>query len=168
LAAVVEEHWKLPSLQDELSTYATGIHAELDATARLIAALYANMNNFEAFRAISLLYFAAASFSETVRRLDKPHLAEGFLLHNDPRFGPASRNLLERARAGVTAEATSYFIQEVRRAIEPFDVAGLCAERVPPWYPVDADDLRKSAWKVHATQDEIAHMLERSGFSNQR
>jgi tetracycline 7-halogenase / FADH2 O2-dependent halogenase len=167
LAAVVEEHWKLPSLQDELSTYATSTHAELDATARLIAALYANMNNFEAFRAISLLYFAAASFSETVRRLDEPHLAEGFLLHNDPRFGPASRSLLERARAGVTAEATSHFMQEVRRAIEPFDVAGLCAERVPPWYPVDADDLRKSAWKVRATQDEIADMLERSGFSNQ-
>jgi tetracycline 7-halogenase / FADH2 O2-dependent halogenase len=168
LATVLEQHWKLPSLQNELSIYATSTHAELDATARLIAALYANMNNFEAFRAISLLYFAAASFSETVRRLDKSHLVQGFLLHNDPRFGPASRNLLERARAGVAAEATSHFVQEVLRAIEPFDVAGLCAARVPPWYPVDADDLRKSAWKVDATQDEIAHMLERSGFSNQR
>jgi hypothetical protein len=55
----------------------------------------------------------------------------------------------------------------VRRVIEPFDVAGLSAERVPPWYPVDADDLRKSAWKMGVTQDEIAPMLERSGFSNQ-
>ena len=167
LAAAMEEHWQRPSLQDELSRYAASTHAELDATARLIAALYANLNNFDAFRAISLLYFAAASFSETVRRLDRPHLAEGFLLHNDPRFGPASRNLLERARGGVAATATSHFLQEVRRAIEPFDVAGLCAEREPPWYPVDADDLRKSAWKVGATLDEITHMLERSGFSNQ-
>jgi tetracycline 7-halogenase / FADH2 O2-dependent halogenase len=52
----------------------------------------------------------------------------------------------------------------VQHVIEPFDVAGLCTRRVTPWYPVDADDLRKSAWKVDATEEEIAHMLERSGF----
>jgi FADH2 O2-dependent halogenase len=151
-------------MQQELSKYAASTNDELDATCRLIAALYANMQNFEVFRAISLLYFAAASFSETVRRLAKPHLAAGYLLHNDPRFGPASRNLLERARAGATAQDTDRFIEEVRRVIEPFDVAGLCSRRVTPWYPVDADDLRKSAWKVGATQEEIARMLERSGF----
>lgn len=167
LAAALEQHWQLPGLQDELSRYAASTQAELEATARLIAALYANMNNFDAFRAISLLYFAAASFSETVRRLTKPHLANGFLLHDDSRFGPASRSLLKHALDGITVQDTTDFIEDVRRTIAPFDVAGLCAERVPPWYPVDADDLRKSAWKVGATQDEIAHMLERSGFSMQ-
>jgi FADH2 O2-dependent halogenase len=164
LAAALERHWKLPGMQQELSKYAASTNDELDATSRLIAALYANMNNFEVFRAISLLYFAAASFSETVRRLEKPHLAAGYLLHNDPRFGPASRNLLERAQAGVSTQDTGRFIEAVKRVIEPFDVAGLCNRRVTPWYPVDADDLRKSAWKVGATQEEIAHMLERSGF----
>ncbi|MGB9417624.1 MAG: FAD-dependent oxidoreductase [Acidobacteriaceae bacterium] len=168
LAAALEQHWELPSLQDELSRYAASTQAELEATAQLIAALYANMNNFEAFRAISLLYFAGASFSETVRRLAKPHLANGFLLHGDSRFGPASRSLLKRALDGISAQDTRDFIEDVRHTIAPFDVAGLCAERVPPWYPVDADDLRKSAWKVGATRDEIAHMLERSGFSMQR
>jgi tetracycline 7-halogenase / FADH2 O2-dependent halogenase len=164
LAAILEKHWKLPSMQQELSKYAARTNDELDATFRLIAALYANMHNFEVFRAISLLYFAAASFSETVRRLGKPHLAGGYLLHNDPRFGPASRNLLELAQAGVSTQDTDHFIKEVQHVIEPFDVAGLCTRRVTPWYPVDADDLRKSAWKVDATEEEIAHMLERSGF----
>jgi FADH2 O2-dependent halogenase len=164
LAATFEQHWKLPSLQEELLRYAVNTNDELDATSRLIAALYANMQNFDAFRAISLLYFAAASYSETARRLEKPYLAEGFLLHNDPRFGPASRSLLERAQAGVTAQNTGHFIQDVRQTIEPFDVAGLCTERVPPWYPVDADDLRRSALKAGATQEDIARMLERSGF----
>jgi FADH2 O2-dependent halogenase len=168
LAAALEQHWQSPSLPNELSKYAASTNDELDATSRLIAALYANMNNFEAFRAISLLYFAAASFSETVRRLGKPHLADGYLLHNDPRFGPASRNLLDRARAGVAAHDSGRFMEQVKRAIEPFDVAGLCTERVPPWYPVDAEDLRKSAWKVGATGKEIAHMLERSGFYSHR
>ena len=168
LAAALEQHWKLPSLQGELSKYAASTNDELEATARLIAALYVNMHNFEVFRGISLLYFAAASFSETVRRLAKPQLADGYLLHNDPRFGPASRSLLERAQAGMTAHDTGRFIGDVLRAIEPFDVAGLCTEHVPPWYPVDADDLRKAAWKVGATQEEIARMLDRSGFSSQR
>jgi FADH2 O2-dependent halogenase len=168
LAAILEHHWKLPSMQQELSKYAASTNDELDATSRLIAALYANMHNFEVFRAISLLYFAAASFSETVRRLGKPHLVDGYLLHNDPRFGPASRNLLERARAGVTAQDTGRFMEEVKGVVGPFDVAGLCTERATPWYPVDADDLRKSAWKVGATEEEIAHMLERSGFYMQQ
>ena len=164
LAALLERHSELSCLQEELLRYAASTNDELDATSRLIAALYANMNNFPAFRAISLLYFAAASFSETARRLDKSHLAPGFLLHNDPRFGPASRNLLERAQAGIAEQDTGRFSAEVLRAIEPFDVAGLCSKRVTPWYPVDADDLMRSAWKVGATDDEIARMLEQSGF----
>jgi FADH2 O2-dependent halogenase len=164
LAAALEQHWQLPSLQVELSRYAASTHDELDATARLIAALYANMDNFQVFRAISLLYFAAASFSETARRLEKPQLAAGFLLHNDLRFGPTSGRLLEQARTGIAKQDTGRFIEEVRRAIEPFDVAGLSTERMPPWYPVDAEDLRQSAWKVGATQEEIARMLGRSGF----
>jgi FADH2 O2-dependent halogenase len=168
LAATLEQHWKLPSMQQELSKYAASTNDELDATSRLIAALYANMHNFEVFRAISLLYFAAASFSETVRRLGKPHLANGYLLYNDPRFGPASRDLLERAQAGVAAQDAGRFKEEVKRAIEPFDVAGLCIERATPWYPVDAEDLRKSAWKVGATEKEVADLLERSGFFTQR
>jgi FADH2 O2-dependent halogenase len=164
LTAALDQHWGLSSLRAELLAYAASTNDELDATSRLIAALYANMSNFAAFRSISLLYFAAASFSETARRLEKPHLAQGYLLHNEPRFGPASRRLLERAQAGITKEETADFVAEVRRAIDPFDVAGLCAARSEPWYPVDADDLRKAAWKVGAGDDDIARMLERSGF----
>jgi FADH2 O2-dependent halogenase len=164
LSAALQDYWGQSSLQDALARYAAITNDELDATALLIAALYANMDNFAAFRAISLLYFAAASFSETARRLKKAHLAEGFLLHNDARFGPAARSLLERARAGVAKDDTVPLMEDVRRAIEPFDVAGLCREHAPPWYPVDARDLIDSAWKLDATQDEVERMLERSGF----
>jgi FADH2 O2-dependent halogenase len=164
LAATLQSHWEQSSLQGELSRYATNTNDEFDATSLLIAALYANMGNFAIFRAISLLYFAAASFSETAKRLNKSRLAEGFLLHNDARFGPAARALLQRAKAGVAKEDAARFAEEVRRAIEPFDVAGLCREHAEPWYPIDARDLTESAWKVEATEDEVAHMLDRSGF----
>jgi FADH2 O2-dependent halogenase len=122
------------------------------------------MDNFAVFRAISMLYFAAASFSETVRRLEKPHLAQGFLLCKDPCFDAASRRLLERAHVGIAKHDSALFHEEVRRVIEPFDVVGLCTQSAVPWYPVDADDLRQSAFKVGATEDEIERMLDRSGF----
>jgi tetracycline 7-halogenase / FADH2 O2-dependent halogenase len=67
-----------------LQAYTAQTDRELTATARLIGALYANMNNFPVFVALTLLYFAAASFSETARRLGKPHLAKSFLLCDDP------------------------------------------------------------------------------------
>lgn len=164
LAAAIDDHWGRRTLAEQLHEYASQTHDELDATARLIAALYANMNHFAAFRAISLLYFAAASYAETARRLDKPHLAESFLLHRDPRFGPASRALLDRARHGIAPHESADFVHEVLRAIEPFDVAGLCSQRSLPWYPVEAADLQQAAWKLSASHEEIARMLERSGF----
>jgi FADH2 O2-dependent halogenase len=69
---------------------------ELLATARLIGSLYATMANFPLFVSLSLLYFAAASFSETARRLGRPHLASSFLLHDHPAF--QIQSLLARAR----------------------------------------------------------------------
>lgn len=164
MAEMLDRHWNQPGFDTELLTYAASTDGELLATSHLIGALYTNMNNFDAFRAVSLLYFAAASFSETARRLGKPHLAQSFLLHTHPRFGPASKALLNRAAAGVSKNETAAFVREVQRAIEPFDVAGLCASPHNAWYPVDAEDLKLAAWKVGATAEEIDDMLQRSGF----
>ena len=164
MAKMLDRHWNQTSFATELLAYAASTDAELLATSRLIGALYANMNNFEAFRAVSLLYFAAASFSETVRRLGKPDLAQSFLLHTDPRFGPTSEALLKRAAAGVSRSDTAAFVQEVQRGIEPFDVAGLCASPPNGWYPVDAEDLKHAAWKVESTVEEVDDMLLRCGF----
>jgi tetracycline 7-halogenase / FADH2 O2-dependent halogenase len=164
MAEVIERYWNRPGFATELLNYAASTDGELLATSLLIGALYANMRNFDAFRAVSLLYFAAASFSETVRRLGKSHLAQSFLLHTDPRFGPSSEALLKRAAAGVSRSDTAAFVQAVQRVIEPFDVAGLCASPPNGWYPVDAEDLKHAAWKVESTVEEIDDMLQRCGF----
>jgi FADH2 O2-dependent halogenase len=164
MAEMLDRHWNQPGFDTELLTYAASTDGELLATSHLIGALYANMNNFDAFRAVSLVYFAAATFSETARRLGKPHLAPRFLLHTHPRFGSASKALLDRAVGGVSESDTAAFVREVHRVIEPFDVAGLCASPRNAWYPVDAKDLKQAAWKVGATAEEIDDMLQRSGF----
>ena len=164
LAKVLEHDWNSPRFSASLEQYATETTGELLATSRLISSLYANMNNFPVFRSLSLLYFAAASFSETARRLNKPHLANSFLLHDHPAFGPQYREIYERALHIKTGPESLLLMEDVLHAIAPIDMAGLTNTERRHWYPVDAEDLLRSASKVEATRDEIGSMLESSGF----
>jgi FADH2 O2-dependent halogenase len=163
LAENLERDWGKPRFRSNLKNYATRTKDELLATARLVSALYANMDNFPIFNALSLLYFAAASFSETAYRLKRPQLAKSFLLHDHATFGETCRKLLDRAQH-LHTEETSIFIEDVFRAIEPIDVAGLCNRQRRNWYPVNAEDLLNSAAKVGATRDEIRALLQSCGF----
>ena len=74
------------SAASELQRYAQLTELELETTAHLVAALYSTMDRFDLFSELTLLYFAAASFSETARRLNKPGLADSFLLCKHPVF----------------------------------------------------------------------------------
>jgi FADH2 O2-dependent halogenase len=164
LAEIVERDWGSEQFPIGLKDYAAKTDAELLATARLVGALYTNMDNFEVFSALSLLYFAAASYSETVRRLGKAHLAKSFLLHDHTAFGPASRVLIERAMRRKGQEESKRLIEDILRAIEPINVADLGNPRRLNWYPVDADDLFRSASKLEATEENISGLLARCGF----
>ena len=148
----------------DLEDYAQQTDVDLLAASRLIAALYATMSNFAGFQAVLLLYFASVSFAETALRLGKPELAVGFLLHQHSEFGPRMRVLLERARSLDSVAATELFAAEVRRLIEPFDVGGFGKPALRNWYPVRAEDLLQSAFKVGAAHEEIVAMLEKGGF----
>ena len=163
LAEIIEQDWATQRFDERLRTYAAQTDRELTATSRLIAALYANMNNFPVFISLSLLYFAAASFSEAARRLGKPHLAASFLLCDDPVLGPAYERLIERARHPLTKDESDQLSKEIRDAIEPINVAGLGCDERRNWYPVDADDLMNAAGKLGGPED-ISELLHRCGF----
>ncbi len=152
---------------DALREYERVTLEELDATEHLVAALYASMADVPMFKRLTLLYFAAASFSEAARRLGRPELAPGFLLHAHPRFGPELRACCDLALASPQGSTRDELFARVDRAIEPFDVAGLLDRSRLDWYPVLADDLLASASKLEASRAEIDGLLERSGFSTQ-
>ncbi len=164
LAQIFEDDWDSPRLETSFTEYADETDADLVATARLVAALYANMNNFPVFVSLSLLYFAAVSYSEAARRLDRPHLASSFLLRSDPVFGPACVRLFDRARQPLTEEESQALSSEILNAIEPFNVAGLGNPACRNWYSVDPDDLLRSASKLNATEAEVIVLLQRCGF----
>ncbi len=165
LAEIIEQDWDTPRFADGFQQYARQTDAELLATAELIGALYANMSNFPVFVALTLLYFAAASFSEAARRLDKRNLAASFLLCDDPIFGSASRRLTARARQPLTYTESEILIRDILAVIEPFNIAGLGRPERRNWYPVEVQDLFDGAAKLGATREEIRQMLLRCGFA---
>lgn len=164
LAEIIDKEWDGDDFPTELRNYGQDTDIELAATARLIGALYANMGSFPSFKALTLLYFAAASYSEAARRLGKPELAPGFLLHNHPKFGDRCDELLRRAMHAPIGAESADLIQDVLRAIEPIDVAGLARPDRSSRYPVEAEDILGSAAKLGTSRTEILQMLERCGF----
>lgn len=154
-----------------LAGYAQQTQAELDATEQMVAALYATMADFELFKRLTLLYFAAASYSEAVRRLGHPERARGFLLHADPRFGSGLLRCVGEAltlpdASGDPRAARRRLFDDIDRTIEPYDTAGLCDRTRRDWYPVLAEDLIAGAPKLGASRPEIDGLLARSGFAS--
>lgn len=148
-----------------LAAYARDTQDELDITEQLVAALYACMDDPPLFKRLSLLYFAAASYSETVRRLGRPHLAPGFLLHRHPTFGAELRACTALAREGAHGAFRTALFARIDRAIEPFDAAGLGDHARNGWYPVLASDLVDNAAKLEASADEVHRLLQRCGLA---
>ena len=164
LARLLERDFGSARFGPGLTDYAAQTRAELSITEELIAALCANMGDFEMFKSLSLLYFAAASFSETVRRLEKPELAGGFLLHGNPRFGPPARECFALARQKLKGKERQRLIARIEDVVRPFDVAGLTQLNRQNWFPVVAEDLLSAKDKVGATREELELLLQRAGF----
>jgi hypothetical protein len=64
----------------------------------------------------------------------------------------------------MTAAAQASLIDDIYRAIEPFDVAGLCDRARRNWHPVAARDLLNASGKLGVSQVEIKQLLARCGF----
>ena len=154
----------LPGAEREaaLRAYERTTLAELDATERLVAALYAAMDDPALFKRLTLLYFASASFSEAARRLGRPDLAPGFLMSGHPAFGPDMKACTLAALSTPRGPARRELEARIDRTIEPFDTIGLLDRRRRDWYPVLADDLLQSASKLDATRGEIHDLLARN------
>ena len=131
--------------------YAATTLADVDHTARFVAGCYAAFPRFEQFVAYSMFYFAAASFAEMSRRLG---------VHSpDARFLAADRTAFADALAALSPQARSFddgYVEEVARAIEPLNIAGLCDAARGNWYPVDLQDTVRGAAKLGVTEEQAA------------
>jgi FADH2 O2-dependent halogenase len=125
---------------------------EADHTARFIAGCYAGFPRFHEFVSYSMFYFAAASFSEMARRLNRP--SPGFLCAHDRAFADSMRRL-----SPATITAADGLDAAVARAVEHRNIAGLCDPRKRNWYGVDPGDAIRGASKLGAGADEVAEAV---------
>jgi tetracycline 7-halogenase / FADH2 O2-dependent halogenase len=144
-----------------LDDYAKKTRSELEAAADLVSALYAKMNNFDQFALLTLLYFAAMSFTESAWRLDNKRLASGFLLTNDKIFSRSRAELCAAARSGQTVTRA-----QIETAITHYDVAGLTDWRRNNHYPVEFCDLISNAHKLSVDAVQVDALLRK--LSQQR
>ena len=156
LGRILEDAWGTEDLGARLAEYGELTLQEADATADFIGACYAAMPCFPIFAALSQFYFAAASYSEMARRLDKPHLVRRFLASDHAAFGPGLRRAAACVRRG---EAGADFSAQVVDAIACLNVAGLSDPRKRNWYGVDLNDVVEGAAKLGMTPDAMRAVL---------
>jgi len=156
LGRILEEAWGSPEIGARLEEYGAVTLQEADATADFIGACYAAMPRFPVFAALSQFYFAAASYSEMARRLDRPHLARRFLASGHAEFGPSLRCATARVRRGADGPE---FSAQVAEEIACLNVAGLADPRKRNWYGVDLADVVRNAEKLGMTPDAMRAAL---------
>ena len=144
-----------------LDCYAAETDADLFAAANMIAALHRQLARPAEFHALLMLYFAAASFSETARRLRRPELAPGFLLRGRPDFAAACEHIISAVNQGILYGPA--LISAVQTATAPVDVGGWADERKRNWYPVEFAPLLATADRLGVGRGEILAMLRRAG-----
>lgn len=131
LARVLAGGPAAPALRDAqaLRDYGEVTLAEADHTARFVAGCYAAFPRFELLTAYSMFYFAAASFSEAMRRQRLQPPTARFLCADDPSLTRAMRRLSPLGDAHPPDYAS-----QIAAAVAPINIAGLCDPERRNWY----------------------------------
>jgi FADH2 O2-dependent halogenase len=162
LGRILADHFGRPTLNAALRDYAEITHQEADHTAAYIAACYRAMPDFTCFTPMTMFYFAAASYSEVARRLDRRHLITRYLAADLPTITDGIRrcNALLSRSSEHSAPTVQFDLEgEVCQAIEAINVAGLCDSGRRNWYPVDLQDLVRNAAKLEMTAEQMRQTL---------
>ncbi|MFN7961308.1 MAG: tryptophan 7-halogenase [Thermoanaerobaculia bacterium] len=142
--------------EEGLERYDRLLRQEADFLDRLLAGAYRALADFPRFAAFCQLYFAAASFGETERRLFPERCDwawEGFLGCQDEAVAGA----LEGALARLAAEevATEAFAEWIAEAIAGRNVAGLADPARGNLYPADVETVVRQAHLLGLTEEEV-------------
>ena len=123
LMGILERSWRRPQLAEELKRYDETVQAEVEFLDGIVSGSFAGFREFERMVALSMFYFATATWSEGERRAGRAVCGSAFLSADHPELKAA---LARAARdVGDTSISTAEFTARVRTAIAPFNRAGL-------------------------------------------
>lgn len=139
LARAIEQAGGWPSAE-ALSTYDRAVRRELRFIDALVATCYAALPSFRAWRAATMLYFAAVTTEERRRTPGGPTaeapFARGFLCAHDDALRQIAADAYRRvADAPSDENAAADFERFVESAIAPYNEVGLFDPAVPNMYP---------------------------------
>lgn len=162
LGRVLEESWGGNDFAKRLREYADLTLSDADWTAEFVGGCFAAMPHFPSFVDYSMYYFAAASFSEMARRIDRRDLASRFLLQNRSEFAAGLRSgasLLRSRKAAPTPQESTAFAAEVAAAVEPSNIDGLCDPARRNWYDIDWADVIDNAERLGMSPADMRALL---------
>lgn len=110
-----------------LMAYDQAVRREFDMLDQMIHGGFLTFDRFELFGVYSMLYFAAAHFSEHQRRSGTYEMSDGFLNAGDEKFfGIVRRGYDSLSRIIKTGSGADAFATDLARAITPYNLVGLC------------------------------------------
>lgn len=168
LGRILAEAWNSEDMPARLREYGDITLAEADATAHFIGTCYAGMRDFALFREFSMFYFAAASYSEMARRLERPHLVRRFLASDRCDFAPALAQCAHTLRTRATNPAFSSpedFACQVATSIAPLNIAGLSNPQKQHRYGVDLNDVILNAHKLEMTPEQVRTVIAAASWA---
>lgn len=164
LGMIMEEMNPRSDISGSLDDYAEKTRKESELASLMIGGLYARLGDFELFSALSLIYFAAASYSETAIRLGKADMTDSFLLGDRPGFGIKMRRCFSMALHNLDNSDRERLLSMIYETIKPVDIAGLSDRSRHNRFPVIMDDLADNAAKLNVDPEVAIRLLRKIGF----
>jgi len=142
----------------DAADYGPLLACEADQVSALIRAAHLALDRFPAFVAVSMLYFAAASWAEVRQRLGVAAAGEGFLGVGDPQLEGLPAAAEQRLAAGATdAELAAW----ATAAIAGRNLAGLGDPRRRNLYPLDPETVIAAADLLALPAAELRALVPR-------
>jgi tetracycline 7-halogenase / FADH2 O2-dependent halogenase len=143
LGRIMADGWHRPDRSLRLADYSRTLLEELAWVDEITAACFACFDRFQVLATVTMIYFVAAIFCEELERAGQGR--PGFLLADDPVYRDIAATVFGQARNVSDAESDR-FAAGVARALEPYNLAGLCDSSRRNMYPfVNISPLRIGA-----------------------
>ncbi len=123
LLGILERNWQRPRLAEELQRYDETVQVEAEFLDGIVSGSFAGFRDFPRMIALSMFYFAAATWSEAERRAGRAVRGSPFLSANHPEWKAALARAVRDV--GDLSVSTPDFAARVRAAIAPFNRVGL-------------------------------------------
>ena len=134
LTQILKSHWSQPTLGEQLEGYSQSINREFELIDRLVHACYCSLGNFDLFVPCSMLYFICTIAWENRRAASESARPE-LLCADDRQISSLVDSCLQKLHTAIeqlqrgdddSSRITHTFHDEIRAAISPYNVAGLC------------------------------------------